>query len=111
MGAVFAVVASVVIGSAIFGMSIWVYVPTEKSPFAHGIGSGMAKCTVFSAAVWLVLIGLIMVLSIIGFLIWIVLFFIGMKRVFECGIFDTIIIIIINFVISYGIGLLVNYLS
>ena len=36
-GATLAIVASTVISSAIFGLSILVYVPAEESPFANGL--------------------------------------------------------------------------
>ena len=107
-GATLAIVASTVISSAIFGLSIWVYVPAEESPFANGFGSGLAKCTFFSVAAFLILIGLVFLLGLIGFGLWIILFFLGMRRVFECGFVDTIVVIIINLAISYGLGALIG---
>jgi hypothetical protein len=107
-GATLAIVVSTVVSSGIFGVSIWVYVPAEESPFADGVGSGLTKCTVFSVAAFLLLMGLIFLLGLFGLGLWIIIFFLGMRRVFDCGIFDTIIIIIINFAVSYGLGWLIG---
>ena len=108
MGVALAVVVSMVLGSAIFGLSIWVYVPIEESPFADGVVKGLIKCTAFSLAIGLIGFGLLYFIGIFGVVPGLIIYFIGMKRVFNCGFFDTIVVGVINYVIHYGIGALIG---
>ena len=79
--------AAVVIGSMIFGVSIWTYMPEEKSSFADGFWRGVQRCTVFSVVYWVLLFALIDFLGWFGLALWFVLFFIGMKKIFFQWIF------------------------
>lgn len=110
LGVTLAVAVFTVLGSAIFGLSIWVYVPIKESPFADGVVKGIKKCTVFSLAIGLIGFGLLYFIGIFGAVAALIIYFIGMKRVFNCGIFDTIVIGIINYVIQHGIGAILGKL-
>ena len=97
LGVTLAIAVFTVLGECDFeGLSIWVYVPIKESPFADGVVNGIQKMFgQLSGAVspvghptdWLCQICFIL------FGPWsgggVHIYFIGMKRVFNCGIFDT----------------------
>ena len=110
LGVTLAIAVSTVLGSAIFGLSIWVYVPIKESPFADGVVKGLIKCTAFSLSIGLIGFGLLYFIGIFGVVPAFIIYFIGMKRVFNCGFFDTIFIGLINYVIQHGIGAILGKL-
>lgn len=109
LGVTLAIAVFTVFGSAIFGLSIWVYVPIKESPFADGVVNGIKKCTVFAVVMGLIAFCCLLI-GPLGVAPGLIFYFIGMKRVFNCGIFDTIVIGIINYVIQYGIGAIIGKL-
>jgi len=110
LGVTLAIAVFTVLGSAIFGLSIWVYVPLKESPFADGVVSGIKKCAAFSVVMGLIGFGLIYFIGIWGVVPFFLFYFIGMKRVFNCGFFDTIVVGMINYFIQKGIGLIIGKL-
>ncbi|MBT5846013.1 MAG: hypothetical protein HOH86_05390 [Verrucomicrobiales bacterium] len=96
LAGVFAWVISFVVMNSVFALSLWIYLPIEKSPFADGAADGIKKCMLFSLAMGVIAFGL-MFLSVLGALIMLVVFFVGMRRFFDCGILDTFIIGAIQF--------------
>ena len=109
LGVTLAIAVFTVFGSAIFGLSIWVYVPIKESPFADGVVNGIKKCTAFAVVMGLIAFCCLLI-GPLGVALGLIFYFIGMKRVFNCGIFDTIVIGIINYVIQYGIGAIIGKL-
>tara|TARA_B110000438_G_scaffold58832_1_gene58898 strand:+ start:261 stop:611 length:351 start_codon:yes stop_codon:yes gene_type:complete len=96
LAGVFAWVISFVVMNSVFALSLWIYLPIEKSPFADGAADGIKKCMLFSLAMGVIAFGL-MFLHVLGALIMLVVFFVGMRRFFDCGILDTFILGAIQF--------------
>jgi len=117
LGGVLGLIVSLVVSSAVFGLSIWVYVPIKESPFRDGVAAGVKKCMAFSIAIWVLGNGILFLMSpdgssgSVAALLVIVVFFLGMWRFFECGIFDTIIICVINIGVWICIGWLLSKLA
>ena len=113
LGGVLGLMVSLVVTSAVFGLSIWVYVPIKESPFRNGVAAGVKKCMAFSIAIWVLGNGILFLMDpgMVAALLVIAVFFLGMWRFFECGIFDTIIICVINIGVWICIGWLLSKLA
>ena len=91
MAGILSAFVTYVVTSTVFATSLWIYLPQERSPFADGFFIGVKKCMLF----WLVMTVaafVLMFLGPLGALIWLIVLFVGMRRSFDCGFLDTIIV-------------------
>ena len=99
-------ILTVVLGTGIFGASIWVVLPRESSPFRYGVLRGLGICAGFQVVITILMILLMMALGIWGFVIAAILFFVGMNRIFEADFVESIMIVVANMALAKGVEVL-----
>ena len=106
-------ILAVVLGTGIFGASIWVVLPRKSSPFRYGVLGGLGICAAFQIVVGMVplflwvgmafigfsLLGAFVALALCPFLI-----FYGMNKIFEATLLEIFGIMIVNTAFSIGLG-------
>ena len=94
------------LGAGIFGVSIWVVLRKESSPFEAGIWGGLAKCAVFQVVMTILLAISIGALGFYGIGVAIIAFLIGMNKIFGAGFVDSIMIVVANVALAEGLKFL-----
>jgi len=89
-------ILTVVLGTGIFGASIWVVLPRESSPFRYGVLRGLGICAGFKGVVFILEAVLVLLLGYYGEVLAVILFYLGMYRIFDAGWRDSFLIVAVN---------------
>jgi len=95
-----------VLGTTLFGLSVWVVLPKEASPFQDGFLAGLVKCAVFQVVMTILLAISIGALEFYGIGVAIIAFLIGMNKIFGAGFVDSIMIVVANVALAEGLKFL-----
>ena len=95
-----------VLGTTLFGLSVWVVLPKEASPFQDGFLAGLIKCAGFQVVMTILLAISIGAFGFYGIGVAIIAFLIGMNKVFGAGFVDSIMIVVANVALAEGLKFL-----
>tara|TARA_B100001971_G_C18246948_1_gene575023 strand:- start:1563 stop:2234 length:672 start_codon:yes stop_codon:yes gene_type:complete len=112
-GSLIVIIVNFLVAGGGFGLSIRFCAP-ENNPFADSFWRGVVRSTLFGVFALIALFASFY-LGCFGILIWFVLFFIGMRMVFECGAIRTVLIVIVFLILmsllNYSIAMISSKLS
>ena len=91
------------LGAGIFGVSIWVVLRKESSPFQDGIWTGLAKCAVFQVVISILMAILVGMLGFWGIGLAVIVFLLGMNKVFGADFVESIMIVVVNLAMAEGV--------
>ena len=94
---------NILLGAGIFGVSIWVVLRKESSPFEAGIWGGLAKCAVFQVVMAILMAILVGMLGFWGLGLAVIVFLFGMNKVFGADFVDSIMIVVVNLALAEGV--------
>ncbi len=110
-GAIFLTALSFFIVSGLFGLAAWTILPEKDSPFRNGFWRGIGMCGAFQLVITLILFVSVKSMGGWGFLLTIVVYFGGMRWVFNAEFLETIFITVANYLLAIGTGWLVAWLA
>ena len=91
------------LGAGIFGVSVWVVLRKESSPFQDGIWIGLAKCAVFQVVMAILMAILVGMLGFWGVVPAVIVFLLGMNKVFGADFVDSIMIVVATLAMTEGV--------
>jgi|TARA_B100001146_G_scaffold186329_1_gene169863 hypothetical protein len=89
--------------AGIFGASVWVVLRKESSPFQDGIWGGLAKCAVFQVVMIILISILVGMLGFWGIGLAVIVFLLGMNKVFGADFVESIMIVVANLAMAEGV--------
>ncbi len=100
------VLLTYLVQGAVFGLSVWICMPENKSPFRDGMGKGILDCAVFVFVLQLLMLGAVAVIPLgpIAFLVVLfVIYTLAMRWRFDASFFDALLIFFMNIGVAIAI--------
>jgi len=107
-GSLIFIIINLLLVGGLFGLAIKLVAP-DCNPFADGVLAGAVRSTLFGWGAVILLIVSMYFLGCLGPVIWLLLFFGGMRMVFDVGWFRTIIIVIVFIVLQWMLAMIFTY--